>query len=124
LLLPVIAILHVRHQAVRESGAVLGTTAGTAAITVGLAAMANPDLIVAALFIRGIWWWTIGKLWSETGVVPRWLGLPTMALAVLAIAAALGSGVIGVPIATLAMSERALLGLWLLALSFAVWRTR
>jgi hypothetical protein len=124
LLLPVIAILHVRHQAVRESGAVLGTTAGTAAIAVGLAAMANPDLIVAGLFIRGVWWWTIGKMWAETAVVPRWLGLPTMVLAVLAIASALGSGLVGVESATLAMTDRALLGLWLLALAFALWRTR
>jgi len=124
LLLPVIAILHVRHQAVRESGAVLGTTAGTAAIALGLAAMANPDLIVAALLIDGIWWWTIGKLWSETGVVPRWLGLPTMALAVLAIAAALGSGSLGVQSTTLWISERLVLGLWMLALSYALWRTR
>ncbi len=124
MLLPVIAILHVRHQAVRESGAVLGTTAGTAAIALGLAAMANPDLIVAALLIHGIWWWTIGKLWSETGVVPRWLGLPTMALAVLAIAAALGSGSLGVQSTTLWISERLVLGLWMLALSYALWRTR
>ncbi|HLQ05527.1 MAG TPA: hypothetical protein VK197_07735, partial [Verrucomicrobiae bacterium] len=61
---------------------------------------------------------------SETGVVPRWLGLPTMALAVLAIATALGSGLIGVQSTTLATAERAFLGLWLLALSFALWRTR
>jgi hypothetical protein len=43
---------------------------------------------------------------------------------VLAIAAALGSGLIGVQSATLATAERAVLGLWLLALSYALWRTR
>jgi hypothetical protein len=123
-MLPVIAILHVRHQPVRESGAILATTAGTAAIAVGIAALANPDLMIATLFVRGIWWWTIGKLWSETGVVPRWLGPPTMALAALAIATSLGSGLIGLESATLVMAEGVVLGLWLLALSYALWRTR
>jgi hypothetical protein len=120
----VIAVLHVRHQAVRESGAILATTAGTATLTVGIAAGANPDLVVAALLIRGIWWWTIGKMWAETRVLPRWLGLPTMVLAAIAIGAALASAPMGMESATLWMSERLILGLWTLALSYALWRSR
>ena len=42
LMLPVIAVLHVRHVAVRESGAMLGTTSGVAVAVVGIAASAAP----------------------------------------------------------------------------------
>lgn len=124
LLLPAIAILHVRHAGVRQSGAILGTSAGTAAVTVGLAASANLELVVAALLVRGIWWWTIGKMWAETGVIPRWLGLPTMILSVAAIAAAAASAPMNMSAAALWTAERLLLGLWTLALAFALWRTR
>jgi hypothetical protein len=124
LLLPLLAVLQVRHAAVRQSGAVLGTAAGMATITVGIAASANTDIVVAALFVRGIWWWTIGKMWVETAVVPRWLGLPTMVLAVVAIGAALASAPMGMDTATIWASERLLLGLWTLALAYTLWRTR
>ena len=117
-------MLHVRHQKVRESGAVLATAAGTATITVSIAASANTDLVVAALFLRGIWWWTIGKMWFETGVMPRWLGLPTMALAVIAIGAAFASAPMAMTGASLWTSERLLLGVWTLVLSYALWRSR
>jgi len=123
LLLPVLAVLQVRHAAVRQSGAALGTAAGMATITVGLAASANSDLVVAALFVRGIWWWTIGKLWAETGVMPRLLGTLTMGLGVLALGAALASAPMGMQAATLWMSERLILGFWTLALAFALWRS-
>ena len=117
-------MLHVRHAAVRQSGAILGTSAGTAAVTVGLAASANMDLVVAALLVRGIWWWTIGKMWAETGAVPRWLGLPTMILAVLAIGSAVASAPMTMSATVLWTGERVVLGLWTLALAFALWRTR
>lgn len=124
LLLPAIAVLHVRHAAVRRSGAILGTSAGTAAVTVGLAASANIELVVAALLVRGIWWWTIGKMWAETGVIPRWLGVPTMILSVVAIAAAVASAPMNMSSAALWTAERLILGVWTLALAFALWRTR
>jgi len=124
LLLPVLAVLHVRHAAVRQSGAVLGTSAGTAAITVGLAASANMELVVAALLVRGIWWWTIGKMWAETAVVPRWLGLPTMAIGAVSIVAAVISAPLAMSAATLWTVERLILGIWSLALAFALLRTR
>ena len=124
LLLPAIATLHVRHATVRQSGTILGTSAGTAAVTVGLAASANLDLVVAALLVRGIWWWTIGKMWAETAVVPRWLGLPTMILGALAIATALASAPMTMSAAALWTAERLILGVWTLALAFALWRTR
>jgi len=123
LLLPVLAVLQVRHATVRQSGAVLGTAAGMATITVGLAASANSDLIVAALFVRGIWWWTIGKLWLETGVMPRLFGTLTIALAVVALGAALASAPMGMQTATLWIAERLILGFWTIALAFALWRS-
>ena len=124
LLLPALAVLHVRHAAVRQSGAILGTSAGTAAVMVGLAASANVDLVVAALLVRGIWWWTIGKMWAETGVLPRWLGIPTMVLGMVAIALAVASAPLAMSFETLWTAERLILGIWAIALAFALWRTR
>jgi hypothetical protein len=124
LLLPVLAVLQVRHAQVRQSGAILGTAAGMATITVGIAASANSEIVVAALFVRGVWWWTIGKMWAETGVLPRSLGIATMVLAVTAFAATVLSAPMSMETSTLWMSERVILGLWTLALALALWRAR
>ena len=124
LLLPAIANLHVRHRAHRDSGAVLGTAAGVATVAISIAASASFDLVVAALFVCGMWWWTIGKLWAETGVLPRMLGIATAALAVLAMAAAIASAPMNVATATLWTAARLIVGLWTLALAFALWRAR
>jgi len=124
LLLPAIAILQVRHQPVRRSGALLATLAGAATVAVGLAASANIQLIVAALFVRGVWWWTIGKMWRDTAVMPKTLGLLTMALAVLAFGAAVASAPMDMQAETLWASERIILGVWTLALAYALWSTR
>ena len=83
-LLPGIAVLHVRHAAVRQSGAILGTIAGAAVATVGLAGSANVDVRPASLFVLGLWWWTIGKMWAQTGVMPRTLGRVTATLGAIA----------------------------------------
>jgi hypothetical protein len=120
----VIASLHTKHEPLRGSGTVLGTIAGASVVTLGLGAAANVDLIPAALFVRGIWWWTIGKMWAETGAVPRWLGVPTMVLAVLTIATAVASAPMTMSASVLWTGERVVLGLWTLALAFALWRTR
>jgi len=124
LMLPMLAVLHVRHLVVRQSGAMLGTISGTAAAIVGIAASAAPDLAVAALFVRAIWWWTIGKMWWETGVLPRWLGAITLGLAAGEFALVLALGPLGVEMDAVWLALRALLGLWLFLLSFALWRTR
>ena len=124
LLLPALAVLQVRHATLRQSGAILGTAAGMATITVGIAASSNADLVVPALFVRGIWWWTIGKLWFETGLMPRLFGVATMVLAVIAIGAALASAPMTMDAATLWTSERVVLGLWSLALAFFLGRSR
>ena len=79
-LLPAIAVLHVRHAAVRQSGAILATISGAAVATVGLAGSANVDVRPASLFVLGMWWWTIGKMWVQTGVMPRAFGRITAAL--------------------------------------------
>lgn len=83
-LLPAIAVLHVRHARVRQSGAILGTIAGAAVATVGLAGSANVDVRPASLFVLGMWWWTIGKMWAQTGVMPRTFGRVTAALGLIA----------------------------------------
>ena len=108
----------------RYSGAILATTAATATIAISIVASANHELIVAAMFVRGIWWWTAGKMWVETGVIPRWLGYPTMALAVLALGLAVLSAPLGIDLGTQWTTERLIVGLWTFALSFAVWQTR
>ena len=83
-LLPAIAVLHVRHSAVRQSGAILATISGAAVATVGLAGSANVDVRPASLFVLGMWWWTIGKMWVQTGVMPRLLGRVTAGLGLIA----------------------------------------
>jgi len=85
-LLPAIAVLHVRHAAVRQSGAILATISGAAVATVGLAGSANVDVRPASLFVLGMWWWTSGKMWVQTGVMPRRFGRVTAALGLAAFA--------------------------------------
>ena len=123
LLLPVIATLHVRHATARSSGAVLGTIAGASVVTIGLGAAANPDLIPAALFVRGVWWWTIGKLWTETALFPRALGLATAGLAILCFALVALYAAIGLPMSPPDLPLRIVLGVWLIALAPLLWRT-
>ncbi len=122
LLLPVIASLHVRHELVRRSGAVLGTIAGASVVTLGLGAAANVDLIPAALFVRGVWWWTIGKMWAETGVLPRAFGWITAALAIACFALVAAYAVTGIPMSPPDLPLRMILGAWLIVLAGLLWR--
>ena len=124
LMLPVIAVLHVRHLMVRDSGAMLGSLAGLAVVTVGISASASPELAVAALFVRAIWWWTIGKMWWETEVLPKWLGAITLGLAAGELALVLALGPLGADMAVAWLPLRVLLGIWLLALSYTLWRSK
>lgn len=87
LILPAVAVLHVRNASVRQSGAILGSLAATAAIMVGIAGSINVDAQPAALFLLGVWWWTIGKLAAQTGTLPRRFGALTAALGALAFVA-------------------------------------
>ena len=122
LMLPAIASLHVRHLSVRESGAMLGTIIGTVVVAVGIGATAAPELALAALFIRAMWWWTLGKLWWETDVFSRWLGAVTLGLAVGQFALVFIFGPIGADMTILALPLRLALGLWMLALAGSLWR--
>ncbi len=118
LVLPAVAILHVRHRAVRTSGAILGTITGTAAAVLGPFASVDAALLDAALFVLGMWWWTIGKMWVETAVVARPMGRLTAGLGAVAILAAVGSPLIaGAPVAP--AMHLALAG-WLVLLSAAL----
>lgn len=135
-LLPAIAVLHVRHAAVRQSGAILGTIAGAAVATVGLSGSANVDLRPAALFVLGIWWWTIGKMWVQTGVMPRTFGTVTAALGLVAFAlvpleafapsftAALPRSLADALAQPYFSAAHLVVGAWLLALSALFWRER
>ena len=122
LLLPVIASLHVRHEPLRGSGTVLATIAGASVVTLGLGAAANPDLIPAALFVRGVWWWTIGKLWAETGVLPRAFGWITAALAIASFALVALYAITGIPMSPPDVLLRLVFGLWLIVLAGFLWR--
>jgi hypothetical protein len=112
----------VRHEPLRRSGAVLGTIAGASVVTLGLGAAANADLIPAALFVRGIWWWTIGKMWAETGVLPRAFGWVTMALAVVCFGLVIAYALTGIPMAPPDLPLRLFLGLWLIVVAGLLWR--
>jgi hypothetical protein len=124
LMLPVIAVLHTRHATVRDSGAVLGTIIGTVVVAIGIGATAAPELTLAALLVRAMWWWTLGKLWWETDVVSRWLGAVTLGLAVGQFALVLLFGPAGADMTILALPLRITFGLWMIALGAALWRAR
>jgi hypothetical protein len=129
LILPAVAVMHLRHRGVRDSGAILGTIAGTAVVAVGLVASVNVDLRVAALFVLGMWWWTIGKMWVVTGVLPRELGTVTAALGALALGAAflesaniLSAFVPGYPDIDVWTLGHVALGVWLIAIAVVLAR--
>jgi hypothetical protein len=123
-MLPVIAVLHARHLRVRDSGAILGTITGTVVVAIGIGATAAPELTLSALFVRAIWWWTLGKLWWETDTLSRGLGAVTLGLAVGQFALVLLFGPVGADMTILALPLRLALGLWMLALAAALWRIR
>lgn len=124
LLLPVIAVLHVRHRRWRDSGAILGTIGGMSVVVLGIVAAVAPLAMIPALFVRGVWWWTIGKIWWETALLPRPLGVATMALALGAFALAAAAAPLALDPAVTAAADRAALGAWAIALSIAVWGSR
>jgi hypothetical protein len=117
-------VLHVRHARSRAAGAILATAAGTTAVAVGVAASATDDLALAGALVLGMWWWTIGKMWVETRVMPRLFGLTTMVLAVVALAAAVVVAATGYAPSATWTSERLALGAWTLGLAAALARTR
>lgn len=123
LMLPALASLHVRHALVRQSGAILGTIAGSSVVTLGAVAAAEPAVLPAAFFVTGMWWWTIGKMWVETNVLPRAFGFLTMALAIVCfvlLGAYAYSG--GVLMAVPDLPLRLVLGGWLIVLAVLFWR--
>lgn len=124
LTLPVLAVLHSRHAKVRDSGAVLATIIGTVVVALGIGVSASPELTLAALFVRAMWWWTLGKLWWETDVLSRGLGAITLGLAVGQFALVVLFGPTGADMTILALPLRLVLGLWMLTLAAALWRTR
>jgi hypothetical protein len=123
LMLPGIASLHVRHALVRQSGAFLGTIAGTSVVILGSVGAAVTGVIPAAFLVTGMWWWTIGKMWAETNVLPRAFGWVTMALAVVCFAL-LGAYAYtgGVLMAVPDLPLRLMLGLWLIVIAGLFWR--
>ena len=129
-ILPAVAVLHVRNATVRQSGAILGSLAAIAAVTIGIAGSINVDAQPAALFLLGIWWWTIGKMWAQTGVLPRRFGILTATLGLAAFVLvpleAFSAAFIAVMPRSLAdalaqpyfSAAHLVLGLWLLALAW------
>lgn len=135
-ILPFVAVLHVRNAPHRGSGAILGTITGMTVAAVGLAGAANIDVRPAALFVLGMWWWTIGKMAVETGSLPRRLGQATAALGALsflvvpleafgpAFAAVLPHAAAEVLAQPWFATGRIVLGLWLWAVAVTCARAR
>ena len=129
LLLPAIAHLQLRH-AIRGTGATLGTITGVAALLLSVGGALNVDAQPAALFALGMWWWTIGKLWAETGILPAGFGLATAgggALALLASLVASGLAPVtalvpGVPDLAPWEASRSPLAAWSVVLALLLWR--
>lgn len=130
LILPAVGTIHFRNLRYRQSGAILGSLAANATVTVGLGGSLNVDLRPAALMVLGIWWWTLGKMWAETGALPRSFGIATagvaaltfLAVPVVATNAPLLGLVPGFPDLALWEIWRVGLGSWLLALAIVLWR--
>ncbi|MDE3112064.1 MAG: hypothetical protein KGN00_01925 [Chloroflexota bacterium] len=123
LMLPLVAVLHVRHAPVRRSGAVLGTLAGVAVVAIGPLAAVEPRLLPTALVSLTVWWWTIGKMWLETGVLARALGVISALLAALAlVAAALPIVIAAATASAVAAGGHVVVALWLIAVAAALWR--
>jgi len=122
LILPVLASLHVLHLPVRQSGAVLGTIAGTCVVIAGLGGA--PETLPAVLVARAVWWWTIGKMWAETGVLPRPFGWVTMLLAILFPAVAGIAAFEGRSDASPDLALRLLFAAWLVILAAFLWPRR
>ena len=125
LLLPAIAQLHVLHRTVRDSGALLGTLTGTAAVVLGIAQPALPLVSTGALFALGIWWWTIGKLWVQTGLLPALLGATTAALGALALLVTLSTPLMRdayLVIYPFWPVVHGAIALWSFALAISLWR--
>ncbi len=122
LLLPLIASVHPRHASVRRSGAILGTITGVAHGAIGIVGAIDPAARPAALVLLGMWWWTIGKMWAETAVLPRALGVVTAALGVAAFAAAALPIVFGARAGDeAAQAGHVAIALWLVAVAVPLW---
>ena len=100
----------------------LGTIAGTCVVLVGL--VGTPETNPASIVVRSVWWWTIGKMWAETNVLPRAFGWITMIGAILVAVVggitALGSGVDTSP----DLALRLLFSAWLVVLAALMWPRR
>ncbi len=120
LLLPPIAILHVRFTPIGPQAAILATIAGTATSISGVGALAFGDLQPGALFFLGVWWWVVGKFSVETGILPRAFGYATMALSLLAFAVTIGD-VLGLRAGWTA--ARLTLAGWLVVLAWLLYRS-
>jgi hypothetical protein len=85
------------------------------------------------VFVVGVWWWTIGKMWLETAVLPRMFGLITLALAVACFIGVLGFALVGTALDQAIPHEIAklltqqvvaiVLGPWLIVLAPLLWRS-
>jgi hypothetical protein len=91
-------------------------------VLVGIAG--PPETTPASIIVRVVWWWTIGKIWAETGVLPRAFGWTTMLGAIL-------FGVVG-GFSTLGgrvsespdLALRLLFSAWLVLLALFLWPRR
>ena len=120
LLLPPVAILHVRFTAIGPQAAILATAAGAAVAVTGVVALAFDDLEPGALFFLGMWWWVVGKFSVETGLLPRTFGYATMVGAAFVFVAMVGDSV-GVGRWTWTL-PRLLLAAWLVVLAALLYR--
>ena len=100
----------------------LGTIAGTGLVVIGLSGA--PETSPALLIVRTVWWWTIGKMWAETNVMPRTLGWITALLGV-AFPAAVGVAAIAGRSDLLPdLALRLVFSAWLVVLAAFLWPRR
>jgi hypothetical protein len=78
----------------------------------------------ALLIVRTVWWWTIGKMWAETNVLPRALGLITAVLAIAFPAAAGAAALAGRSDLLPDLALRLVFAAWLVVLAAFLWPRR
>jgi hypothetical protein len=91
-------------------------------VLVGLAG--PPETNPASIVVRVVWWWTIGKMWAETGVLPRAFGWITMVGALLFAVVGALTVVGGRVNASPDLALRLLFSGWLVLLAVFLWPRR
>ena len=116
-MLPVIAVLHVRHDQVRDSGAMLGTIIGMVVVASASACPPRRSSRSPRCSSAPSGGGPSERCGGRRTCSAAWLGAVTLGLAVGEFALVLALGPLGADMSIVWLPLRVLLGFWMLALS-------